>query len=241
MLSTLSGIGSWTPRRLPGLVEWFNATRNSVILDGSGEVATWVGALGNTVSGAGSAPDWKPDGWGQNVPSLGMQAGVTLLSSTAAALVTPGTGTDVPFSLFCSVRHTVIEDSTIVCWQDSVNSSLSSLNLVGAGADTIIRYRRTDAATNSVDVDSSMVTGVVRRRLGVLFDGTAVQIFIDRTLAASSGSNVGALSLDTFKIGSGPGIDSFTGDIADIVIMNRLVSVADYLAYESWSRKALGT
>lgn len=240
MLSTLSGIGTWTPRRLPGLVEWFNATRNSVVLNGSSKVSSWTGALGNTVTGTGTEPDWNPNGWGQGIPALGMQAGVTLLSSTGAALVNPGTGTDVPFSLFCSVRHTVIEDSTIVCWQDSGGSSLSSLSLVASGASTIVRYRRTDAVAASVDVDTTNPVGVLRTRIGVLFDGTAVQIYIDRTLAASGASNVGNLAPNTLKIGSGPGIDSFTGDFADLVIMNRLVSVADYLAYDAWSRKTLG-
>lgn len=243
MLSTLSGIGTWTPRRLPGLVAWFNATRNDVVLNATDEVTTWNATGGQSVTSTGADdPAWLPNGWGQGVGGLNMTNGTSAITSTAAGLVNPGSGTDVPFSLFCSIKSSgVVAEPTIVCWQDSVGNSLSSLRMNVVGAIAVAQYRRTDATSSNVDVTGTVEIGLGRRRIGVLFSGTSVDIYLDRNLEASGASNVGALTPDTFKIASGPGVDGFSGIFADLVVMNRLVSVADYMAYEAWSRKVLGT
>ena len=244
MLSTLTGGGTWTPRRLPGLVTWLNAARNSVVLNATNEVTTWNSSGSDSLSVASTGtdePDWDPSGWGSGIPAIAMsQLGATALTSTTAGIVNPGSGTDVPFSLFCTVQPTVVADHTIACWQDSVGTSLSSLRMNNSGTGTL-RYRRTDAAASSVDVDGTTGLGFFRHRIGVLFAGTTVSIYLNGAVeVTAASSNVGALTPDTFKVGSGPLIDAFTGLVQDVVIMNRLVSVADYLAYYNWSRRAFG-
>ena len=241
-LSTLSGGGNWNPSRLPGLVAWWNANRNAVVLDGGGDVAFWNdSAGGNAMDGSGTAAEWLPNGWGTRIGALGMQVAVTGFSSAAAGLVNPGSGTDIPFSLFCTIQPTAVAAHVIACWQHSVGSSLSSLEMLDGVDAGKLRYRRTDAVGSSVNLDGASNIGFAKRRIGLLFAGTTARIFADKIQEATGASDVGNLTPDTFKLGTGPGVDSFTGLFADFVLMNRLVSVADYLAYEEWSRATLGT
>lgn len=237
MISCLQGNGAWDPRRLPGVVAWFNPNPNNVTLNATSEVLTWDGGNGLSAGTQGAdEPDWSANGWGQAVPGITMASNV--LQMTDAAMLNVVSGTDVAFSLFCTIRTNVVGDYTIVCWQ-SAGGALSALQLVNTSGGRI-RYRRTDDAASSVDVDGTNDVGLVGRRFGLLFAGTSVQVYMNRSLEASGNSNVGALTPDTFKIGSGPLVDSYSGVFADLVIMNRLVSVADYLAYEGWSRKVMG-
>lgn len=243
MLSTLTGNGrGWSPRRITGLVAWFEARRNSVILDSNGDVATWVDpTTGATIDGGGGAPDWLPNGWGSGVPALGLASGLTGMSTTSATLVNPGSGTDVAFSIFCTIQPTAEAAHVIACWQHSVGSSLSCLQMLDGADAGKVRYRRIDSGATAVNVDGTTNLGFLKRRIGLFFFGTTADIYVDRSREASGASDVGALTPDTFKIATGPGVDSFTGFMADFVLVNRAAPLQDYLAYESWSRATYGT
>ncbi len=241
MLSTLASGGLWNPLRLPGLLAWFNANPAFVAVTGA-DVDEWRSRASDAsvLTGGVATNLWMSDGWGSGVPAIDFGSGAGgAMSGAAVGLVAPGNGTDLPFSLFVSIRQTaLVDNTTIVCWQ-SGGSSLSSLQMLNSGSG-LLRYQRSDSGATSVNVDGTLGMGFVKRRIGLIFSGTSAQIYQNRLLEASGACDVGALACDTFKIGSGPGIDSFDGIIADVVVLNRAASVAEYLAYEEWSRRALG-
>ena len=241
-LSTLTGGGTWNPLRLPGLLGWFNVNPDFVTIDGTPNVLTWRSRHSAALTlTAGGGPGWLPNGWGTAIPAIDMsQASSDVLSTTTASIVAPGNATDAPFSLFCTFQPTVVADHTIACWQAAAGNSLSCLRMNNSGTG-VLRYRRTDAAASNVDVDGTSELGFFRHRVGVLFTGTSVSIYLDGAIEVGpTASNVGALTCDTFKIGSGPGIDAFTGLVQDVVVMNQAVTPADYLAYYNWSRRTVG-
>ncbi len=232
----------WTPARIPGLIAWFSAQRSYVTIDTSPDVLTWRSRHtdGQILTTTGvAAPDWLPNGWGQGIPAIGMSVAVgNALSTTTGGLVTPFTGTDLPFSIMCTVRPQSALDQVIVGWAGPSDLSVSSLAIHSG----IPRYSRTDAASNLATLDGSAEIGtVVNRRMAVLFTGTSGEVYVDRTVVAAGACNVGAMTPDIFKIGSGPlPADGFTGLVADVAVFSRECTVAEYFAYYNWSMRTLG-
>lgn len=240
---------SWSPLRYPGLLGWFTTGRNNVVLNGTGEVTSWrnfpIGTLALSSSGA-DEPDWMQNGWGQGISAIdfsdtggGGGAVAVTVAGGGGDLIAPGAGTDLPFSLFCTLNLTTFAAQTIASWYNSGGDALSALQTFAVGGNRL-RYTRTDDAASSVSVDGVAPIGTGRMRVGILFSGTSVEIYQEQTRVATGAADVGALSSDTFEIGASPANDYVSGRIADVVVINRLCSVAEYIAYYNWSRTVLG-
>ncbi len=233
----------WTPVRLDPIA-WFRCGRDSVDVNGSTVVAWRSSYKGAPLVGAGT-PTLAVNGRGLNKPSIQLDAASSDVlapsAGEAAKFTGPIDGTDTPFSLFVTFKSSLAAEQNIVCWNSAADANYSGLRFHNDGGSGVLRYSRIGDSA-SVDVDGNVGIGLTRWwRACVLYDGTNIVMYMDRTQVASAGGGgVGGMNPTTFRVGMGAVMDGITGEIQDVVPIARRCLVAEYIAYYDWSVRTYG-
>jgi len=230
--------GSWTPASLANLAAWWTAEPGFVTLTGS-DVDVWSdrSGNGNNVDGAGGGndPEYQTNGWASGKDAINFAAAEFFSHPSLGSTEVDFSGSDVAFSVLMTVQIDVNADQVLVCWDHTSGTGQSNVRTDNAGTGRL-RYQRVDDAGSSATPTGTVDLGTGHRRLGVLFAGTTVDLYVDTTLDVNDGAcNVGTATFNRFRIGTGPAIDALDGRFKDIVVVGRAISSDEWTQYYNWS------
>lgn len=230
---------SWSPLRLNPLLG-LEAVLSDLTLNADPDVTAWRsrGSDSQTLAAAANLV-WLPNGWGsgKGTPNF---TGAPFLSATTGTIISALAGTDQPFSVLCTLQQTLVADHVICCWDDTTpGNSIITVRTDNAGTGRL-RLVRTDAAGSSVVVTGGVDVGLEHQRVGISFNGTSAALYVGRTLDLSQACDVGDLTLNRFRIGTGPVIDAFSGYIPSFWVVPRSISASEWASYYDYSVKTWG-
>lgn len=233
---------TWDPLRLGPLV-WYAATLYDLRINNAGQVLDWRSRAGDTQRiPSTNSPNWEANGWGTNLGSVrfSQAAGGPFFASAVAPLSSLGGGADQPFSILMTVQQTLVADHVLVCWDDTTpGSAVSNFRIDNTGGGRI-RYSRTDNGGVTQTVTASADMGLGHQRVGMAFTGVAAELFTGRTSFTTGACDVDSMTINRFRFGTGPVIDAFTGNFAELVVVERPISRAEWQAYFDYSVRRWG-
>jgi hypothetical protein len=235
-IAIASAGGSWSPRSLSPLA-WYYAHADYVTVTGTSTVSAWRDRSGNnntlTQSVVVNQPNWETTAWGSGKPSLQF-TGNNSLTLTSGSLLAAGSGTDRALGVFVTLQVTLAGDNAVACWDNTVGSAEILCRMDNPGLNAM-RFSRQDNAGTSVSITGSEFDNS-HARIGYRIGGTAIAFCINSLANAESGCDVGATTVDRFRLGDGPGAtDSLQARIVEAVFFGRQPSIAEWLAYYVYS------
>lgn len=233
---------NWSPARLNPLF-WLEAVTSDLTLDADPDVTAWRsrGSDAQSIAASGSLT-WLASGWGsgKGTPVYSQGGGGPHLATATGAVISAVAGADTPFSVMMTLQQALVADHVFCCWDDTTpGSSIITLRAENLGGGRL-RFVRTDAAASSVTVTGTLDIGTEHQRIGIAFSGTTVDLFVGRRLDSSAACDVGSLTLNRFRVGTGPVIDAFSGYMPNLVVVPRQISLSEWIAYYDYSVKVWG-
>jgi len=232
---------TWDPLRLRPLI-WLPATLHDVRITGGNQVVDWRSRTGDTQRiPASNAPNWEPNGWGSNIGAVrfSQAAGGPFFSTTSGSLAALGGGLAQPFSILMTVHQVLVADHVLVCWDDTGGPSVSNFRVDNTGGGRL-RYTRTDVGSTTNTVTASADIGTGHQRVGMAYRGQFSDLFTGRAGVTSGDSGSGTSNINRFRFGTGPVIDAFTGVFAELVVLERAISLSEWQAYFDYSVRRWG-
>lgn len=137
------------------------------------------------------------------------------------------TGSDVPYS-FYFVAVTTNLSNTKVC-TNFANSGNNTPVIIDLPTATLPRHRltRTDDASTTVTVQSTVSATNALNLCGTVFKGTTVDTYVGRASTLGAALDVGTITLDSFSIGESAKAahaNPWDGEIYEIMMFNKAVS-----------------
>jgi hypothetical protein len=191
----------------------------------------------------GQRPSYNATGWNSTSPVITFD-GTTKFLTSVGAWATGTNGTNHAFTLAFTFKAAA-NDVGMGGWQ-SATGAYNSMGTTGTGR---IRLFRKDDASTSCTYVGTVALGLNRNRGVITFDGSTVRIYVNGALdvaiavgSPSTGSAVGAQTLDRMIISGIGGSAYMNGDIAQAYFGNTAWSAAEVLrdyTYEKASRGGL--
>jgi hypothetical protein len=237
-------IGSkFTPNKVSGLIAWLDASETSTITESGGLVSDWR-SKHNGASIATAATTARPT---LTAAALNGRSALTFNGSAnvmaANSLSSLFNGTDLPFSFFSVIKRAATGVSHCILCGENTADYAAARNLIHAETTDAIYFRRRDNGA----VEKSAFGGTTTTAactVFVTFSGTQSNFYINGTLVGSANqdSDVGAITCNKVSIGafgSTPGA-FFNGLIAEIILVNRVVTTAERTSIQSYFKGRWG-
>lgn len=226
--SDIVRVYSYPGEPVTGSLAWYDAADGSTVTHSSGAVSQWNDKSGNgynvTQATAANQPSYTSAIGGKSVLTFDA-AGPEYLSNTAIA------DTAQPFTAFVVTRN---DDTAVVKWILTGSTTTANRALIRTNASEI----------QAIDMGTVLSGGTMSTTLlGVstsVINSTTSQLFLN---GSSQGSgDAGANNLQDIRIGANhAAANGWSGDIAEIIIYNSVLSTANRELVEAYLKNKWDT
>ena len=224
-VQSLSAASSFIPTDISGLTAWFDADDSGTIIESGNSISQWNDKSGNgnnvTQATSSNQPLTNTNTInGKNVITFdGLNDYLKRATWTGGVIAQPNTAF-VVFKFDINAARTIFDGSSSGTERHIIRTASSSTISIWAGAVTVL---------TSSDVGSLAVP----RLITAVYNSTSSEIYMEGTLEKTGDS--GSFSMQGISLGSNWDVAlPFDGDIAEVIIYNKLLNTTERQQAEAY-------